>query len=431
MRLNRRWSKTAQMRLFGTTATVSSLLFSLAVSTGVARADGLFAVMTYNVKGLPELPFVSSNRTDQMKDIAERLQDFHTVDPPYAGTNSLVGLQEVFTSDYYHILTDPEVITYAWITARDRGGDFNTGDGLTLLSDFQLSNLTRTRWEMCNGSLTEDGSDCDAPKGFTFSEVTLEPGATFHLYTLHADAGQTLQDQEARRSDIRQLIDAINLRSPEATAVVVLGDTNSRYTRKGTDNIEELSTEAGLIDVWLELRRGGIPPLPGPSIDEDCETTPSSANCELVDKIFYRSGSRLVLEPQTYEVLREMFMGTNKPLSDHDPVTVRFEYTMVPTTTSTTTSTTLPAPEDRPCGDPVLSSEDEGTDEAAVTASDALFVLRVAVGAADCPLCTCDVNASAEVSATDALIVLRAAVGQPATLDCPACEGATTTTTIL
>jgi CSLREA domain-containing protein len=56
-----------------------------------------------------------------------------------------------------------------------------------------------------------------------------------------------------------------------------------------------------------------------------------------------------------------------------------------------------------------------------ITASDALIVLRAAIGAAQCPLCVCDVNNSGTITASDALIVLRYAVGQPVTLDCPPC----------
>jgi CSLREA domain-containing protein len=56
-----------------------------------------------------------------------------------------------------------------------------------------------------------------------------------------------------------------------------------------------------------------------------------------------------------------------------------------------------------------------------ITASDALIVLRAATGAAQCPLCVCDVNDSSGITASDALTVLRYAVGQPVTLDCPPC----------
>jgi cysteine-rich repeat protein len=51
--------------------------------------------------------------------------------------------------------------------------------------------------------------------------------------------------------------------------------------------------------------------------------------------------------------------------------------------------------------------------------SDALFVLRSAVGTSSCDVRVCDVNDSGNISSSDALAVLRAAVGQPIVLDCP------------
>jgi hypothetical protein len=58
------------------------------------------------------------------------------------------------------------------------------------------------------------------------------------------------------------------------------------------------------------------------------------------------------------------------------------------------------------------------------TASDALAVLRAAVGTEACDLCTCDADGSGSVAATDALAVLRRAVGLAVPLACTACPGA-------
>jgi len=65
------------------------------------------------------------------------------------------------------------------------------------------------------------------------------------------------------------------------------------------------------------------------------------------------------------------------------------------------------------CGDP----DDTGV----ITASDALFLLRVAVNASACDRCVCDVDSSGAVNASDALRVLRAAVKIPVVMSCPAC----------
>lgn len=51
--------------------------------------------------------------------------------------------------------------------------------------------------------------------------------------------------------------------------------------------------------------------------------------------------------------------------------------------------------------------------------SDALAVLRAAVGQIQCVRCVCDVDGNGAVQATDALTTLRSAVGQSVRLNCP------------
>ena len=69
------------------------------------------------------------------------------------------------------------------------------------------------------------------------------------------------------------------------------------------------------------------------------------------------------------------------------------------------------------CGDP--------NDSHTHTASDALYILRAAVGAAMCEPCVCDTvspGAPSGITASDALAVLRTAVGMTIPLACPACD---------
>jgi hypothetical protein len=56
-----------------------------------------------------------------------------------------------------------------------------------------------------------------------------------------------------------------------------------------------------------------------------------------------------------------------------------------------------------------------------IKASDALFVLRSAVGTETCAFCVCDVNGSNTISASDALLTLKIAVGINLATACPAC----------
>jgi hypothetical protein len=99
-------------------------------------------------------------------------------------------------------------------------------------------------------------------------------------------------------------------------------------------------------------------------------------------------------------------------------------------TTTTTTTTTVTMPGGGVCGDPidpgpgvsVAVPAQPGGDGKVVTASDALFALKAAVGSESCALCVCDVDNSGSISASDALRILGFAVSQPISLTCPACS---------
>ena len=75
---------------------------------------------------------------------------------------------------------------------------------------------------------------------------------------------------------------------------------------------------------------------------------------------------------------------------------------------SSTTTTTLP---DLLCGD--------ANDDGKITAGDALFALRAAVGTTTCPLQVCDYTGDGKIAASDALSILRASVGQAVAANCP------------
>ena len=61
-------------------------------------------------------------------------------------------------------------------------------------------------------------------------------------------------------------------------------------------------------------------------------------------------------------------------------------------------------------------------------ATDCSFVLKASVGVKACDPCICDINSSGSQTTTDALLCLKSAVGQTVNLDCPPCQGVTTTT---
>jgi hypothetical protein len=90
-----------------------------------------------------------------------------------------------------------------------------------------------------------------------------------------------------------------------------------------------------------------------------------------------------------------------------------WRYDGFPRLGATTTTTTL-APSCA-CGDP--------NGDGVVTATDALMVLRGAVGSLGCPACLCDVDGGGGVTALDALMTLGVSIGRDLPLACPACAG--------
>jgi cysteine-rich repeat protein len=73
---------------------------------------------------------------------------------------------------------------------------------------------------------------------------------------------------------------------------------------------------------------------------------------------------------------------------------------------------------DSDCNELACGDTDDST---AVSATDALYTLRVAVGLDGCDTCVCDVDSSGTVTSGDALRLLRNAVGIPVELICPIC----------
>jgi len=198
------------------------------------------------------------------------------------------------------------------------------GDGLTRMSRFPFGTVQRVPWRHCSGFVGH-GSDCLAPKGFSLARHELRPGVFLDVYNWHADAKDASRDRDARRAQVWQLIRFI-LDHSAGHAVLLMGDSNSRYTRPG-DILPELLHRTGLRDVWLDLTRGGALPSLGHKLAACDPETASTGRCELVDKIFYRGSDQLELVPLRYAVEGRRFEDAQgRPLSDHEPVSAVFSF---------------------------------------------------------------------------------------------------------
>lgn len=295
---------------------IGSGLIKSNVPVTKANSNNTFNVLTYNVAGLPGI-ISSSDPAANTALISPILNNF-----------DLVSVQEDFA---YHDELVAQV-NHSYLT--EHSGNVPFGDGMNFLSRFPLYETSRYTWVDRHG-LISDGADQLTPKGILYSSMELEPGYFVDIYNLHTDAGSDEESYAARRSNMIQLATLINQRSV-GKAVIVLGDTNSRYTRE-QDNFETAVLEAcGLTDPWIDLMRGGDVPVDGDALmDSDNR---NSASNEVVDKIWYRSGRNVELEAISYALLDSMFTKSDgSQLSDHYPITTTFSYTLNETIKTTET----------------------------------------------------------------------------------------------
>jgi endonuclease/exonuclease/phosphatase (EEP) superfamily protein YafD len=273
-------------------------------SAAAGAAAGTFSVLTYNVAGLPE-PLSSGSPATNTPLIGARL-----------GPYDIVHVQEDF--NYHAALYAADAHPYRTPTS----GGVPFGDGLNTLSGLPYDDFQRVKWNQCNGT------DCLTPKGFTFSRVRIADGAYVDFYNVHTNAGTEPADLAARRANITQLSQFIQANSADQ-AVVVMGDTNTRYTR-ADDNIRTLLDGNGLKDAWVQAVRGGVPPAAGgPALV--CDPANVTDDCEVVDKILYRGNRFVRLDLLGYHNENAKFLdGAGAPLSDHYPHLARFSWTLDP-----------------------------------------------------------------------------------------------------
>ncbi|RYO88815.1 hypothetical protein DL766_010246 [Monosporascus sp. MC13-8B] len=273
-------------------------------ATSAAATTASFDVLTYNIAGLP-LGLGDSDPETNTPLIGQRL-----------GPYSIVNVQEDF--NYHAALYAND--NHPYRTATSGGALF--GDGMNTLSDFAFEDFQRVKWNKCTGT------NCLTPKGFSLARVRLAEGAFVDLYNVHTNADSTDDALAARRANIQQLSDFIKAHSA-GNAVIVMGDTNTRYTRTG-DNIRTLITENGLTDAWVKIVKGGTPPAQG-SDALVCDAAAPTNDCEVVDKVLYRGNQLLTLSATRYNNdWRSFLRSDGKHLSDHFPHTVDFSYTPNP-----------------------------------------------------------------------------------------------------
>ncbi|KAH6869532.1 endonuclease/Exonuclease/phosphatase [Thelonectria olida] len=288
----------------------ANLICSSLLLAGLTAASetGDLTILSMNVAGLPAI--LQSNDVPGDKTTNSRLIGTYFAKYGY----DVIHVQEDFNYHAYIYETD----THAYRTATSGGAAI--GSGLNALANFDWVGFTRVKWNDCSSA---SGADCLTPKGFTFMRLQVAEGVYIDAYNLHTDAGTEDDDEKARNSNLKQVADYIDTWS-EGNAVLVFGDTNSRYTRTA-DNIRIFGTQNGLTDPWVELVRDGVEP----TVESLCANPSTTNSCETVDKVFYRGSSIIDLSATSFNYESKKFLQADgNVLSDHNPVGVNFTWSL-------------------------------------------------------------------------------------------------------
>lgn len=208
---------------------------------------------------------------------------------------------------------------------------FNT-DGLEFLTKTPTTfyNELWTEWNQKNGKFS-NGSDELIRKGFRYYTVDLGDGALVDFYIMHMDADVDAEDIAARASQWEQLCNAIKTRN-SGRPVIVMGDTNSRYTRDDIYGkfINNLTSDYDVTDAWVQLCQNGKAPEFGSNAlvipDAEKLNSESYKKYEIVDKVIYLNPKNATykLNAQTIDFDADNYQKDGSLLGDHVPVIVNF-----------------------------------------------------------------------------------------------------------
>jgi endonuclease/exonuclease/phosphatase family metal-dependent hydrolase len=290
---------------------------------GGGPAGGTFSVLTYNVAGLPQ-EISTENPREHIPLISPLLNEYDVVLTqedfdwwmPVLDQLDFVHYHERLRAQATHEHRSaqhpgPEAVG---IDPAARG--MFVGDGNGVLSRLPFTGNTRVPWTGCFGGIdTSDGgaADCLAMKGFAMVTMTLPSGGLVDVYTLHAEAGGTAEDQRLQGEDFSQLAEFIAATSA-GRAVILGGDTNLHTD--GTHPDAEGDADAVIWQGFLAATG-----LTDACADTGCPDTGS------IDKIAYRSGEGVRLTATSHAMPRERFTAPDgDALSDHPPVVVEFTW---------------------------------------------------------------------------------------------------------
>ena len=316
-------------------------------ATGAGKRSGTFTALTYNVAGLPQGISGSDPQTNSPL-ISPRLNAYDIVllqedwGDPIPGVPGIFAFHDEIVAQADHrYRTEPAPPPRGTDLRRFPSGPTLVADGLNQLSRFPFGPIDRQMWHTCFGELHGEAAevilsaaglyeplepviggvidggaaDCSAQKGFTMTRLTLPGGRSIDLYNLHGEAGSGPRDEAASAAGFEQLADHV-LEHSSGRAVILGGDTNLH-----TDPEPRYARDRR---VWQQFQDAT-------GVRDVCTTLDCGKDAGVIDKFAFRSGGGVTLQPTSHRFERKRFTRDDgQPLSDHDPLAVRFSWKAAP-----------------------------------------------------------------------------------------------------
>ena len=302
-------------------------------------AAGTFTAATYNVDGLPnKISLISINGdgpgSSGTKSISQKIAsdnwDFIAFSEDFAYHSELTSaLSNAYTFGKYRGSISSKAL---YSTLDTDGLGFAARKSTCSFSSEKIVEFTSDY-----GGLTSGANTC-IKKGFRHYVMVLADGTEIDVLITHMNTYSSSGSGHinAQHAQLKQMAQYVNSIRGNKRPVIIMGDTNCRYTRHDFQKYfwGVLNSDLVAVDPWVEFEWNGVYPEYGTKslMVSDATGTNSSTDIicegyqkgEVVDKIIYINNPDSPVQISANGYLRD-YEGY-KGLADHMPIVVEFSY---------------------------------------------------------------------------------------------------------
>ncbi len=281
----------------------NSASYTLVPSTEVSANSGNFNIVTYNIRGFPDvLDGISDSQSQQ---VGTFLNQYDA---------DIVALQENWVK-HDLVIENLSTTQYPYRTNHYAGTKTSMGDGLLTIAKFPFDKRTADReaFDKCYGSIWQVltagyfSPDCEADKGFSFTRMVIDNEFELDVYNLHQNTGSFADTNGPNMEQLAAYILEHSIDRP----LIIAGDWNSNVELAKRDQwIANLIAATGISFACEDVDQHE---------DEDYDPETLYKNCNN-DVVAYRGNSVFTLTPT------QRIQLDDGGQSDHAPIRVTFDW---------------------------------------------------------------------------------------------------------